>query len=143
MKDIMLKIVGRQIYDGQTEEDVIEFVTEGQYYEEDGEAVFVYDESTLSGMEGTTTILRVNGSKIRMRRTGAAVALDTEMEFEKGRRFRGYYDTPYGGIEMEVLTNEVINNLDKENVKGSMAIDYHISLKGLAESRSRLNIEIM
>ena len=143
MKDIMLKIVGRQIYDGQKEEDVIEFVTEGKYFEEDGHAVFVYDESTLSGMEGTTTTLRGKGDKIRMLRTGAAVALDTEMEFQKGRRFRGYYDTPYGGIEMEILTNEVINNLDIEQVKGSMAIDYHISLKGLAESRSLLNIEIM
>ena len=143
MKDIMLKIVGRQIYDGQKEEDVIEFVTEGKYYEEDDSVVLLYDESTLSGMEGCTTSLKVKGDKIRMSRVGAAVAIDTEIEFEKGKRFRGYYDTPYGGIEMEVLTNEVVNNLHPNMPKGSLAIDYHISLRGLAESRSRLDIEIM
>ena len=65
------------------------------------------------------------------------------MEFKKGKRVKGYYETPYGSIEMEVLTNDIINNINRETSKGSLNIDYHISLKGLSEGRSRLNIEIM
>ncbi len=143
MKDIMLKIVGRQIFEGNTEEEQIEFVTEGKYYEEDDAVYLLYDESSLSGMEGCHTSLKITGDKVRMTRCGEAVALDTELEFEKGKRFLSYYDTPYGSIEMEVLTNEVVNNLQPELGKGSLGIDYHISLRGLSEGRNRLNIEII
>ena len=43
---------------------------------------------------------------------------------------------------MELLTNYFKKNLDSEG-KGTIDIDYNISLKGLAESRSTLNIEVM
>ena len=64
------------------------------------------------------------------------------IEFEKGVRYKGYYDTPYGAVEMEVLTNNVINNISMED-RGTVDIDYHISLKGVSEGRNRLNIEVM
>jgi hypothetical protein len=44
---------------------------------------------------------------------------------------------------MEVLTNSVVNNIERNNVSGYLDIDYNISLKGLTESRSRLKIEII
>lgn len=147
MKDIMLKIIGRQIVHEQgedAEEDVLEFVTEGQLYEK-GDSVYVlYKESEFSGMEGCTTSLKITGDKVRMKRYGAALPIDTVIEFEKGKRFEGYYDTPYGAIEMEVLTNTVENHLhDTPERKGKLAIDYHISLRGLSEGRSKLDIEIL
>ena len=80
---------------------------------------------------------------IRDRRYGEGVAGDTEMEFEKGKRFKGYYDTPFGAVEMEVLTNDVVNNIQGDEPKGSLAIDYHVCLRGLSEGRSKLNIEIV
>lgn len=67
---------------------------------------------------------------------------NTAIQFEKGKRYRGLYDTPYGAIEMEVLTNNFKKNLDSEG-KGTIDIDYNISLKGLSESRSTINIEVM
>ena len=77
-----------------------------------------------------------------MKRVGKNVGIDTEIEFEKGKRYTGYYDTPYGTIEMEVLTNHIENNLRSDGT-GSLDIDYHISLKGLLEGRNKLNIELM
>ena len=77
----------------------------------------------------------------RMKRLGTPASLNTAIEFEKGKRYTGLYDTPYGAIEMEVLTNFIERNLDSEG-KGTIDIDYNISLKGLAESRSKLNIEV-
>ena len=64
-------------------------------------------ESELSGLEGCTTSLTVGKDKIRLRRTGEALAVDTVMEFEKGKRFLGYYETPYGPLGMEILTNSI------------------------------------
>lgn len=143
MKDIMLKIVGKQLYGFSEEEDQLEFMTEGKY-QEDGDAIVLsYDESEFSGMSGCTTSLKITGEKILMKRHGVSLPLDTEIQFEKGKRFTGYYDTPFGAVEMEVLTNNVINNINREDRKGTLNIDYHISLRGLSEGRSRLDIEII
>jgi uncharacterized beta-barrel protein YwiB (DUF1934 family) len=121
----------------------MEFITEGKYAEEDDAVLLLYDESELSGVEGCTTSLRITGDKIKMERYGSAIGMDTAIEFEQGRRFKGYYDTPFGSIEMEVLTNSVINNIERTKASGYLDIDYNISLKGLSESRSRLKIEII
>jgi len=141
MRDIILKIIGKQLgYD--MEEVQLEFITEGKLYEKDKSLCLQYDESEFSGMPGCTTELEFTGDQIKMSRSGIGVGLDTEIEFRKGKRYTGYYDTPFGAIEMEVLTNDIKNNLTAEG-KGSVNIDYHISLKGLAEGRNSLNIEVM
>lgn len=143
MKEIMLKIIGKQVSSDAEEEQQLEFVTEGKYYEK-GESVYLlYDESEFSGMEGCTTSLKITGKNIKMKRFGESIGLDTEIEFEKGKRFKGYYDTPFGSVEMEVLTNDVVNNIVKTEGKGKLNIDYNISLRGLSEGRSILDIEII
>ena len=143
MKEIMLKIIGKQVTSDAEEEQQLEFVTEGKYYEKGGSVYLLYDESEFSGMEGCTTSLKITGENITMKRFGESIGLDTEIEFEKGKRFKGYYDTPFGSVEMEVLTNDVVNNIVKTEGKGNLNIDYNISLRGLSEGRSILDIEII
>ena len=141
MRDIVLKIIGKQMhYD--MEEVQLEFVTEGQIYTKDTSLYLVYEESEFSGMPGCKTKLEFTGDEIKMSRLGIGVSLDTEIEFRKGKRYKGFYETPFGAIEMEVLTNEIKNNLSMEGM-GSVDIDYNISLKGLTEGRNTLNIEVM
>jgi len=142
MKDIMLKIIGKQVTPG-AEEERLEFVTEGKYYVIGDSVFLMYDESEFSGMEGCTTSLEITGDNIKMKRYGEGVGVDTEIEFEKGKRYKGYYDTPFGSVAMEVLTNDVVNKIEKIEGKGSLNIDYHISLRGLSEGRSILDIEII
>lgn len=142
MKDIMLKIIGKQMA-MENEEDIMEFMTEGKFFEKNGALYLTYKESELSGLEGCTTSLKIKDGMIRMRRFGEQLPMDTVIEFEKGRRFEGYYDTPFGAVELEVLTNDIVNNLVYEQGKGTLNIDYDISLRGLTEGRSKLNIEII
>lgn len=143
MKDIMLKIVGKQLYGFAEEEEHMEFVTEGTYHDAGDSITLTYDESDVSGIPGCTTSLEIRDKQIWMRRQGVTVPLDTEIQFEKGKRFTGYYETPYGAIEMEVLTDDVVNNINRTSERGSLNIDYHVSLRGLSEGRNRLNIEIL
>nr|WP_315024824.1 DUF1934 domain-containing protein [uncultured Aminipila sp.] len=142
MKDIMLRIIGRQISTDAANEDQIEFITEGKIFEKNQATYLVYEESEVSGMPGCKTSLKLKGDTIKMKRFGESVALDTVIEFQKGCRYEGFYDTPFGAIEMEVLTNDLVNNLTPDG-KGSIDIDYHVSLKGLSEGRSKLNIQII
>ena len=141
MKKIMMKIVGRQASDGDT--DQMEFVTEGELAERNGALYLIYEESEISGMPGCKTRLKIKGDYISMKRLGTkTLPAGTEMEFEPGRVFTGPYDTPYGSFEMEVVTNSVENTLTAEGT-GSVHIDYKMSLKGLVESHNTLSIELL
>ena len=140
MKDIMLKIVGTQNVDNDT--DTIEFMTEGRIYQKGDATYIVYEESKFSGLEGCKTTVKVSGDKVKMFRFSDGFPVDTQIEFEKGKRFEGYYQTPFGPVEMEVTTNSLTNNLSFEK-GGRLNIDYNIALVGLSEGRSVLDIEIM
>lgn len=101
-----------------------------------------YEESEVSGTEGYKTCIILDSESVHMQRIGNADGIDTQIAFQEGSRYRGWYDTPFGAIEMEVLTNKLENTIDSEG-KGGVAIDYNISLKGLSEGRSLLNIQLM
>ncbi|MDR0852781.1 MAG: DUF1934 domain-containing protein [Clostridiales Family XIII bacterium] len=141
----MLKIIGNHITgfgEDENSEDMMEFITEGRFFTKGDMVYLVYEESELSGMEGCTTSLKVWDRTVRMKRYGEDVGYETAIEFEPGKKFNGYYDTPFGAIEMEVLTNTVDNNIDLEGT-GTLDIDCSISLKGLTEVRNKLKFEIM
>lgn len=143
-KDIILKINTRQIdKNDELSEDKIEFITEGRAYRKNGTTYYVYEETEMSGMAGVTTTLKVSDEgTVKMKRYGHDVMMDTVMEFEKGRHFYSMYETPYGNIQMEILTNKVVNDIKGESMTGSLYIDYEMSLKGLSEARNLLNIEV-
>ena len=141
MKEIMIRIIGEQT-NKERGKDSMEFVTEAKLYER-GEALYlIYEESEFSGVPGCKTRLKFKGNKVQMKRLGKGIVLGGEIQFEKGKRFTGIYETPYGPIEMEVLTNALNNTLTAEG-SGELSIDYDISLKGLVESRNTLNITLM
>ena len=141
MKDITLKITGKQIYETH-EEDQMEFVTEGQLYQKNGAIYMLYDESELSGMAGCKTTLKLDGDTLRMKRIGQAGA-GTELYFEENKRFCSTYHTPYGPMDIEVLTRSVKNRFDMETLSGTVAVCYDVSLQGMAEGKSILEINVM
>ena len=143
MKDIFLRIVGNQLHGLEGEvEDGMEFITEGRFGRRGDAMYLIYEESELSGVEGYTTSLKVEGEKVRMKRYGDEGGLQTAIEFEKGRKFTGWYETPFGTVAIEVLTNGIDNQLDPAGA-GTLGIDCSVSLKGITESRNLLRFEIM
>ena len=140
MRDITLKITGKQCYDNDVE-DQMEFVTDGKAFERNGAVYVVYDESGVSGMDGCTTTLKLTQNTVKMKRIGEGGG--TELYFEKGKRFFSKYQTPYGPMEVEVLTKWIKNDLDVECMKGGIEVEYDVSLGGMAEGKNRLKIDVM
>jgi uncharacterized beta-barrel protein YwiB (DUF1934 family) len=140
----MLKIIGNPIHEenAPNKKDMVELITEGRFYKKGNSVYLDYDESEFSGMEGCTTSLKITGDTISMQRYADDFGVETAIEFEKGKRFTGLYDTPFGSIEMEVLTNNIRNDITHGG-EGSLDIDYNISLKGVTEGRSKLSVEII
>ena len=141
MKDITIKITGKQCYDG-TEEDQMEFVTDGRVYERNGYFYLIYDESEISGLEGFRTTLKFNENSLKMKRFSKE-GPGPELDFEEGKRFSSNYQTPMGLMEIEVLTRSVNNLMDHESKKGSIDVEYDISLGGIAEGKNKLIIDVM
>lgn len=142
MKEVMVKITGYQTLAETGDQDMMEFITEAKMYKR-GDAIYLlYEESEVSGIPGCRTRLKLKGDMVHLKRFGEGPSIGNEIRFEQGKRYTGYYDTPFGPLEMEVLTNALENTLSDEG-EGQLNIDYHISLKGLMESRNKLNIILM
>ncbi|MDD6154840.1 MAG: DUF1934 domain-containing protein [Eubacteriales bacterium] len=140
MRDITLKITGKQ-FDGDKLEDNMEFVTDGKIYYRNDATYLIYEESELSGMPGCKTSLKVKDKQVHMKRLGNEEVKGMSMDFEQGKRYRSFYETPYGSMDMEILTSKVENDL-KPDGTGKVMIDYMISLGGSKEGRNSLEIEI-
>lgn len=141
MKEVMVKIKSSQV-SREAGNDEMEFVTEARLYKRNGATYLLYEESELSGIPGCKTRLRLRDEEVQMKRFGEGAEIGNELKFEKGKRYTGLYDTPFGPIEIEVLTNQLEGSLD-ETHGGKLEIDYEVSLKGLLEGRNKLDITVM
>lgn len=134
---VVLRIRGRQSYDGQ-EPDVIELVTEGTMEFCNGGWDISYEETELTGMEGVTTVFRVEPGKVTLRRTGK---LRSEMIFQEGVRHESLYQLEFGALLMTVTAKQVffdivpdggtidlVYTIDIENSAAGI-VDYHLDIR--------------
>ena len=81
--NVIISIKGKQIY-AESSPDEIELVTAGTLKQESGGKYSIsYQESELTGLEGTTTRLLIDGGKVTLLREGS---INSQMVFEEGRR---------------------------------------------------------
>lgn len=138
MKNVMLKIKGKQT-NTEGEENIIELITEGKLYIKNGSYYLVYDETEISGMEGSTTTLKIQGHKISMKRFGNN---SSSLIFEEGKRHRTEYVTAYGDMTIEVITNNVDVSISDAG-KGNIGLSYKLNISDNMESKNNLTIDIM
>ncbi len=136
-KKVWLSISG--VVKNEEDKDKLEFVTEGDLYKESDRAYVTYAESEVSGMEGTTTTVCVDGQKVSLIRLGT---INSIMEFEAGKKNVTWYSTPYGDVTMGIITKDVFVNYNDQEEPTKVMIDYNIEIEGKTNSENRLNIKI-
>ncbi len=119
------------------EEESIEVVTPGNFYKKNGSYYAVYKETELSGMEGTTTTLKIKQDKFSLIRIGST---STRMDFDENKKNVSMYKTPYGTIDLGIETNSLNVNVDEQG--GNVLINYKISTVGQALKNTELKINI-
>ena len=135
--NVIISIKGTQSYE-QQEDDVIELVTEGRLEREDeGHFTLSYQESEVTGLEGTLTTFQIEPERITLMRLGG---VNSEMVFELGRRHLSMYDTPYGALAMGVNTRELSAALDEQG--GQIRIVYDIELDHALAGRNTFDTQI-
>lgn len=136
MRDVMISIIGIQD-DASGSTDKVELVTAGQYGFENGQSRFTYEESDLTGLNGTRTTFTIDPMGVVLRREGS---LNTEMVFQAGKKNYFLYDTPFGSATMGVETRRIDAALGEHG--GKLELDYDIDFNHAPMGRNKFKIQV-
>ena len=133
---VILTVRGEQYYDG-VDPDATELMTEGTLEVYDGGLRFWYEESELTGMEGTTTTFEVQGGRVALTRAGK---VNSQMVFEEGTQHTSLYETPFGELTVDVQTGSLKHNLSERG--GILEIRYSIAVEHTVTGRNCFKIRV-
>lgn len=133
-KKAIISVCSKQADEG---EEAVEVVTPGSFYSEGDSYIAVYDETEISGMEGTTTTLQIRKEEFSLLRTGST---STKMNFKENDKSVSLYNTPYGMLELAIETHKLQINIGDDG--GDIFINYLISVSGQKPQNTSLKINI-
>lgn len=121
-KRVIISVVGNQNSE-HGDSNILELITEGKYYKE-GDAYYItYNESEVTGLQGTTTTIKVVDDVVTLMREGS---VNSHFVFQKGRKHVSYYDTAHGAFVIGVFANSV--DVKMNDSGGEISIDYQIDI---------------
>lgn len=120
--NVIISIKSHQIYD-EREPDCIELVSAGTFEQTAEGYTITYQESELTGLEGTTTELRVSEGQVTLLRQGE---VNSVMVFQEGRQHVSVYETPAGTLAISINTRRLRSELDAQG--GDIEIQYTIDV---------------
>ena len=135
-KDVIIHIDGRPKYEGDMGEE-IQLTTSGRFYKKNGQYYIMYKESELTGMEGSTTTLKIEDEKITMMRSGS---YPSHMVFEKGRKHIGVFKTETGPLTVGISARDIQNKIDDNG--GSLTIDYAIEIDYMLTGENLFRVDV-
>ena len=133
---VLLSIRGEQYFDGM-EPDITELMTEGTMELMPEGVAFSYEESALTGMEGTTTTFETRGRQVILTRSGA---VNSQMIFEEGRQHTSLYETPFGELSVDIQTSRLRSTVTARG--GLMEIRYSIAVEHTVTGRNCFKIRV-
>ena len=133
---VTLFIRGEQYFD-DVDPDATELVTEGTLELMEEGMRLTYQETALTGMEGTTTTFEITGPQVTLRRAGT---VNSQMVFEEGRQHTSLYETPYGELSVDIQTSALRHNLSDRG--GLLEIRYSIAVEHTVTGRNSFKIRV-
>ena len=104
----------------------IEFFVESSYVEKNDYIYITYKESEISGMEGTTTTLKINTNSLSILRFGT---YNSKLEFRQNEETLTNYQTPYGNIPITITTRLLEVDL-RQDGKSNIHLKYSLEAEG-------------
>lgn len=137
MEKQVLITVNSTVDDSSGESDIINFITEGTLLKEDNDFVVSYEESEITGLNGTTTIFRVSKDSVILIRHGT---VDSMMLFEVGKTHVTDYDTIYGNVSLGITAKNL--NVDFNESGGNIKVDYILEFNRAYGGKTTLNVNV-
>ena len=135
MEKIMISIDGTQNF-GNNDTNNVELTTAGELNVSEDSYTLKYEESELTGMEGTTTEITVsNNGVVSLTRSGT---VNSNMIFEEGKRHLSYYDTNDGAFSIGVFASYVDTVLEQNYGEISITYAMDVDDKPIGENEIRV-----
>ena len=136
-KKVMIYVRGEQYFEG-VDPDATELISEGTMtIAGDGAITLVYEETELTGLEGTTTQFVIDDDTVVLTRYGA---LNSQMIFQRGKRHTSLYETPWGTMTVDIATASLAHRLDSHG--GLLDIRYSIAVDHQVTGQNRFKIRV-
>ena len=134
MKRVLVGVKSIQ-RDADGHDTVIEMVSPGEYHEKNDTKYIMYNETELSGMEGSHTTIKLKPRSIVLIRNGK---VSMRHEYVLGETRQSVYETPFGELHMAFKTHELESDL--EDGIGKIHLGYDISVSGDWQYYNQLDI---
>ncbi len=134
MKDVLVTVKGG---DESIGDAGMELVTEGRLYKKADAYYITYNETGMTGMEGTTTTLKVEEGKVTLIRNGT---VSSTFVFEKGKKNISHYSTEFGVFTIGVKAEEIDSQIDEAG--GFVSIIYSLDMSGQEPGRNEFLMTI-
>ena len=135
MKDVVIYI--RSLFGDGADDNTIDFTTDGLYTFDGDTACLTYQESEVTGMEGTRTSVMVMPDQVVVDRDGAVTS---RMIFRPGEKHAFLYDTPVGSATMHMDTRNMNARFNEHG--GHMEIDYVLDMEHAFVSRNQFHLTV-
>ena len=136
MKEVVISINSTFSFD-EGEEQRMEFTTDGHYFYEDEVGCLSYEESEVTGLEGTRTSLFVMPDQVVVDREGTVTS---RMVFKEGLKSAFQYATPFGRANLGINTRRITQNMGDHG--GRVEIDYVVDMEHVVASRNKFEITV-
>ena len=136
MKPVKIRIVS-SVKDENGRQQPSEQICFGRMAEKNGTNYVFYEESEVTGLEGTKTTIKWNDERIIILRSGT---LDHRQEFCQGLVDKSLYQTPYLKIPLETETKYLYTGFRKG--VWNLEIEYSLSHSGQPYGDMKILIEI-
>jgi uncharacterized beta-barrel protein YwiB (DUF1934 family) len=124
--------------DAKGNNDKLSFITEGKLVRENDGYTLSYEESEVTGLNGTTTTLKLTKDSVTLFRQGSVESI---MLFEVGKTHITDYNTQYGNMMMGITARNVDVNIKDSG--GSIKVDYDLEYNSAYGGRNSLSVNVI
>lgn len=136
LQDVIINL--KTIHDCESEEqDSLDFITDGFYTFDDNVGCISYEETEVTGMQGTRTSVLVMPEQVVVDRDGTVTS---RMIFKEGEKSDFLYTTPYGKATMGLRTRKINHNFDENG--GLVEIEYDVDVDHTIFTRNKLILDV-
>ena len=136
-QEVLITLRGTQSY-AQEQPETIELITRGTMTGRNGKFAISYEETELTGVQGTTTtFLVLNPKRIVLSREGT---IRSRMIFEEDVKNEALYDLGFGSLLISICAKKITVDLSENG--GKLLIDYTVDVEQSMSSRNNYEITI-
>ncbi len=135
-KEAVITVYGLQ----EDEEGIgepITVVTPGHFYWQNGAYYVIYEESELTGLIDTRTMIKASEDAVTVTRVGK---YPSQLSFENGKRHLSLYHTEYGDLAIAVTTRSIVVELDEQG--GLVDVEYTVEIDNQPVGSNHLKVEV-